>query len=156
MRYQINGYTDMFTVISNERKIGGAIEIGSLKLRSGEEFKNVVVTRLEMINGQFGSLGFVTEEDRRYIVHISEISMISDARHVHACNLQNELMRERKLAERIRYLKRLCELNEGSCTLPFQEEAALLVEDIGLEVAKQHVQLSFLPEILEGKVIRIA
>lgn len=156
MRYQINGYTDIYTVISNERKIGGAVEIGSLRLRTGETFENVVVTRLEMVNGQFCWLSFITPEDKRYIVHISEISMIADAVHVHTRNLRNELMHERKMEERIHYLKRLCDLNEGSCTLPFQEEVAVLVEDIGLDQAKQHVNLPFLTETEENKVVRIA
>lgn len=156
MRYAINGYTDMQTVVSNERKIGGAVEIGTLRLRSGEEFKNVVVTRLEMSNGQFCSLGFITEEGRRLIVHINDISMAADARHSHVRDLQNDLLREQKVAERLKYLKRLCELNCGSCNLPFREEVLLLVEDIGLELAKQHVDLSFLPTVDRNKVVRIA
>ncbi len=156
MRYQINGYTDMHTIVTNERKIGGTVEIGFLRLRSGEEFEHAVVTRLEMSNGQLCSIGFVTEEGRRLIVHIQDISMIADAKHVNVRDLCNERMREQKMQERIKYLKRLCDLNAGSCTLPFREEVMLLIEDIGLETAKQYVDLSFLQSVELSKVIRIA
>lgn len=62
MRYHINGYTDIYTVLTNERKIGGAIEVGKIRLRTGEEFSNAVLTRLEMSDAQFCSLGFVTAD----------------------------------------------------------------------------------------------
>jgi hypothetical protein len=156
MRYQINGYTDMHTVISNERKIGGALEASMIRLRSGEEFKNAVITRLEMSDAQFCSLGFFTEDCKRVIVHINDISMIMDANHVNVSDLQNPCMREKKMEERIKHLKRLCELNEGSCTVPFREEVMMLVEDIGLDVARQHVELPFLIAEKESKVVRIA
>ncbi|MFY0542666.1 hypothetical protein [Brevibacillus sp. H7] len=156
MRYQINGYTDMYTVLANERKIGGAIEAGMIRLRSGEEFANVVLTRLELSGSQFCSIGFVTAEGKRLIVHVNDVSMISDANHVNVCELKNELMREEKTAERLKRLKRLCELNEGCVTLPFREEALLLVEDIGFETARQHVDLSFLPQVEKARVFRIA
>ncbi len=156
MRYQINGYTDMYTVIANERKIGGAIEAGSIRLRTGEMFANAVLTRLEMSGAHFCSIGFVTEEGQRLIVHVDDISMIADARHVNVCDLRNDGMRAEKKAERLKRLKRLCELNEGSCTLTFQEEAFLLAEDIGLEEAHAHVDLSFLPQVEKARVIRIA
>ncbi|UFJ39337.1 hypothetical protein LOK74_14805 [Brevibacillus humidisoli] len=156
MRYQIDGYTDMYTVIANERKVGGAVEAGMLRLRSGEEYRNAVITRLEMAASQFCSIGFVTEEGQRLIVHVNEIGMIADARHVNVCELQNEWMREQKLAERLRHLKRLCELNEGSCTPPFQEEVQILVQDVGLEQAREHVDLPFLPSGEQTKVVRIA
>jgi hypothetical protein len=156
MRYQINGYTDMYTVISNERKIGGAVEAGLIRLRSGEEFANAVLTRLEMSGAQFCSLGFVTEEGKRLIVHINDISMIADAVHVNVCDLRNEVMRAEKMAERLKRLKRLCQLNEGSCTPTFREEALLLAEDIGFDVAREHVDLSFLPQTENARVVRIA
>lgn len=156
MRYQINGYTDMYTVIANERKIGGAIEAGSIRLRSGEVFANAVLTRMEMSGTHFCSIGFVTEEGKRLIVHVDDISMIADARHVDVRELTNDTMREEKTAERLKRLKRLCELNEGSCTLTFQEEATLLAQDIGLDVARAHVDLSFLPHQEKARVVRIA
>jgi len=156
MRYQINGYTDMHTVLANERKIGGAIEAGLIRLRSGEEFADAVLTRLEMSGAQFCSIGFVTREGKRLIVHVNDVSMVSDARHVNVCELRNELMREEKMAERLKRLKRLCELNEGCVTLPFREEALLLAEDIGWELARQHVDLSFLPQAEKVRAIRIA
>lgn len=156
MRYQINGYTDMYTVIANERKVGGAIEAGSIRLRTGEIYTNAVLTRLEMSGTHFCSVGFVTEEGKRLIVHVDDISMIADARHVDVWELQNDLMREEKTAERLKRLKRLCELNEGSCTLTFQEEAAHLAQDIGLETARIHVDLDFLPAQEKTRVVRIA
>ncbi|EJL43217.1 MULTISPECIES: hypothetical protein [Brevibacillus] len=156
MRYQINGYTDMYTVIANERKIGGAIEAAQVRLRTGEVFTNVVLTRLEMSGAHFCSIGFVTEEGKRLIVHVDDISMIADARHVNVCELANECMRAEKCAERLKRLKRLCELNEGSCTPTFQEEALLLAEDIGLEEARSYVDLSFLPQVEKKQVVRIA
>ncbi|TPG82497.1 hypothetical protein EEL32_19200 [Brevibacillus laterosporus] len=155
-RYQINGYTDMYTVVSNERKIGGAVEADTIKLRSGEEYKHAVITRLEMSDSQFCSLGFVTEEGKRLIVHIQDISMIVDARHLNVCELVNNYMRQQKVAERLKYLKRLCELNEGSCTLPFCEEVDVLVCDIGYETAISHVDMPFLHTADTQKIVRIA
>ncbi|TQK62295.1 hypothetical protein FB479_10574 [Brevibacillus sp. AG162] len=156
MRYQINGYTDMYTVIANERKIGGAIEAGQIRLRTGEVYANAVLTRLEMSGAHFCSIGFVTEEGKRLIVHVNDISMIADARHVNVCELTNECMRVEKSAERLKRLKRLCELNEGSCTPTFQEEALLLANDIGMEEASTYVDLSFLPHTEKPRVFRIA
>ncbi|MFF0827910.1 hypothetical protein ACFYU8_13620 [Brevibacillus sp. NPDC003359] len=156
MRYQINGYTDMYTVIANERKIGGAIEAGQIRLRTGEVYANAVLTRLEMSGAHFCSIGFVTEEGKRLIVHVNDISMIADARHVNVCELTNECMRAEKCAERMKRLKRLCELNEGSCTPTFQEEALLLAIDIGMEEASTQVDLSFLPHTEKPRVFRIA
>jgi hypothetical protein len=156
MRYQINGYTDMYTVLANERKIGGAIEAGKIRLRTGEEYTNVVLTRLEMSGFQYCSLGFVTEEGKRLIVHVHDIGMIADARHLNVCELRNVIMREEKTKERLARLKRLCELNEGSGTQPFREEAALLVEDIGYELAGKHVDLSFMPSSEKGRARKIA
>ncbi|WP_421617602.1 hypothetical protein ACAF76_005345 [Brevibacillus sp. TJ4] len=156
MGYQINGYTDMYTVIANERKIGGAIEAGTIRLRTGEVFANAVLTRMEMSGTNFCSIGFVTEEGKRYIVHVDDVSMIADARHVPVCELTNEYMRAEKTAERLKRLKRLCELNEGSCTPTFQEEATQLAYDIGLELARAHVTLSFLPTNDNARVVRIA
>jgi hypothetical protein len=156
MRYQINGYTDMYTVLANERKVGGAIEAGLIRLRTGEEFTNAVLTRMEMSGSQFCSIGFVTAEGKRLIVHVNDVSLIADANHVNVCDLQNEVMREEKTAERLKRLKRLCELNEGSETLPFREEALLLAEDIGFELAHKHVDLSFLPQGEKNRIVRIA
>ncbi|EMT54580.1 MULTISPECIES: hypothetical protein [Brevibacillus] len=156
MRYQINGYTDMYTVVANERKVGGAVEAGLIRLRTGEEFTNAVLTRLEMSDAQFCSLGFVTQEGKRLIVHVNDVSMVADAVHINVCDLKNEVMRAEKTAERLKRLKRLCELNEGSCTPTFREEALLLAEDIGMELARGHVDLSFLPDTEKAKVVRIA
>jgi hypothetical protein len=156
MRYQINGYTDIYTVLSNERKIGGAIEVSLIRLRSGEEYGNVVLTRLEMSDAQFCSLGFVTEEGKRLIVHVNDVSVIADAQHVNVCDLRNEVMREQKTAERLKRLKRLCQLNEGCTTPTFREEAFLLAEDIGFDLARKHVDLSFLPQAEKTRVVRIA
>lgn len=156
MRYEINGYTDMYTVISNERKIGGAVEAATIRLRSGEEFSHAVITRLEMCDAQFCSIGFVTEEGQRLIVHIQDIGMVINPVHVNVAELRNLKMREIKVGERLKRLKRLCELNEGSCTLPFQEEALILAQDIGLEFARTEVELPFLPHTDTSRVVRIA
>ncbi|WP_255668516.1 hypothetical protein [Brevibacillus daliensis] len=146
----------MHTVVSNERKLGGAVEADVIKLRSGEEYHQAVITRLEMSDAQFCSIGFVTKEGKRLIVHIQDISMIVDARHVNVGDLSNEIMREQKVAERLKHLKLLCDLNKGSCTIPFQEEAERLVFDIGLELAMEHVSLPFLLPEEQKKLVRIA
>jgi hypothetical protein len=156
MRYQINGYTDMYTVIANERKVGGAIEAGSIRLRTGEVYANAVLTRLEMSGAHFCSIGFVTEEGKRLIVHVDDISMVVDPRHVDVCELNNECMRTEKTAERLKRLKRLCELNEGSCTPTFQEEALLLAHDVGMDQARALVDLTFLPQAEKTRMFRIA
>jgi hypothetical protein len=46
---KINGLSDMYTIIQNERKIGGVIEAESIKLRSGEEFVCPVILNIDFV-----------------------------------------------------------------------------------------------------------
>lgn len=144
MGYQVNGLKDIYTIVSNERKLGGAVEAEWIRLRTGEQFENAVITCMDMSGVNFYSIGFVTQEGKCLIVHINDISMISQPKHKRIKELTNPVYKERKTDEKLRYMKRLCDLNEGACTKPFIEELEHIVEDIGMDIACQHVDLSFM------------
>jgi hypothetical protein len=133
MGYKVNGFADMYTVLSNERKIGGAIEAKRIRLRTGEEFLNPVIINVDYNGSVFYSLGFITEKGEHYIVNVQEISMVFSTRHCKIHELTNEYYKNIKTNQRIQYLKRLCEVNQGSCTKIFKEEVQQIVDDIGIE-----------------------
>lgn len=144
MQKQVNGLKDIYALLSNERKIGGIIETQFIRLRSGEEFKNAVITNVDMLGSTFYSLGFTTSDGKHMIINVSEISVISAPVHKKIADAQNIIYKKAKTAEKLKYLKRLYEVNEGSYTTIFLEEAKLIVEDIGYEAAKEHVDVSFI------------
>jgi hypothetical protein len=146
MRYQVNGLTDIHTVMVNERKIGGAIEAEKIRLRSGEEFVCPVITHIDCSGSSFYSLGFLTAEGKTIIVHVNDISMIVEPIHKKIYELKNRYYKEHKMKEKLKYLKRLCEVNHGSNNLPFIKEAKMIIEDIGLDAAKKEIDLNFLNE----------
>lgn len=151
MRYEINGLTDIYTILCNERKVGGVVEAEMIRLRSGEEYTNPVITSLDTDGTTIYSVGFVTEDGKRYIVHINDISMISQPVHKNVCQLCNETYKTVKTAEKLKYLKRLCEVNEGSTTPVFMKEVEQIVADIGTEAAS--VAEFNLPVVLEKRKI---
>ncbi|MFB4164364.1 hypothetical protein ACE1TI_11140 [Alteribacillus sp. JSM 102045] len=154
MKNQINGYEDMNTVLANERKIGGVIESDYLRLSSGEDFNNVVITKVELIGSAMCSIGCVTEDGQRLIINAKDISVIHQPEHKRIFELRNQSFKHKKIKEKLKYLKRLFELNEGSYNPFFKEEAALLIEDIGLNNAKQEIDVSIIYP--EEKIYTIA
>ncbi|WP_158734906.1 hypothetical protein [Alteribacillus sp. YIM 98480] len=154
MKNQINGYDDMYTVLANERKVGGVIESEYLRLSSGDEFHNVVITKVELIGSALCSIGCVTESGQRLIVNAKDISMIHQPEHKKIFELRNQTFKHIKMKEKLQYLKRLFELNEGSYNPFFKEEAAMLIEDIGFNNAKQEIDVSVI--FPEEKVYTIA
>jgi hypothetical protein len=146
MRYQVNGLTDIHTIMVNERKIGGAIEAESIRLRSGEQFDCPVITNIDCSGSSYYSLGFLTAEGKKIIVNVNDISLIVEPVHKKIAELKNRFYKEFKTREKIKYLKRLCEVNQGSNNLPFVKEAKMIIEDIGMDSAKKEMDMNFLNE----------
>jgi hypothetical protein len=146
MGYVVNGLADIYTVLSNERRLGGVIETEYICLRNGEHFPHSVITSIERIGNAGYYVGFITKEGKRVISHIDEITLISEPVHKRICEMSNEVYKKIKIDEKIKYLKKLCQVNEGSCTPVFEKEVKQVVEDIGMDVAMTEVDLSFIEE----------
>lgn len=133
----INGLQDIHTVIRNERKVGGAVEAERIRLCSGEEYAYPVITSVDTDGTTIYSIGFFTNDGKRLIVNISEVAQISQPVHKHLKDLANTSYKAFKVGQKVNYLLRLCELNEGSSTSIFREEVERIVEDIGTETIVQ-------------------
>lgn len=136
MRIRINGLSDISTVLLNLRKVGGAVEAASIRLRSGEEFAWPVIVSLERAGDQFYAMGLVTQEGEHLIIHTGDVGRIRQVRHVDVKALHNRVYRERRQRELLQHLERLCEVNRGFVTPTFREEVLRIVEDIGWEAAE--------------------
>ncbi|SEN73042.1 hypothetical protein [Lihuaxuella thermophila] len=154
MNYQVNGLTDIYTILANERRVGGAIEAESIRLSSGEVFKNPVITSIDYTGSVFYTIGFVSDSGLKMIVNVREISSIVSPVHKRIHELRNSYYKSIKVKEKLKYLKRLCEVNEGCCTEPFVQEVQAIVNDIGLESAKGVLNVSLLRE--HQKAVQIA
>ncbi|SFE50885.1 hypothetical protein [Alteribacillus iranensis] len=154
MNRQVTGFDDMNSILRNERKVGGVIESDYLRLTSGEEYENVVVTKVELIGSAVCSMTCVTEDGQTLMVNVKEVSLIHQPQHKKICELNNEAFKHRKMQQKLKYLKRLFELNEDSLNPLFLEEAMLLIEDIGLKNVHQEVDVSSV--IPEDKIYTIA
>jgi hypothetical protein len=137
MNYQINGLKDIHKLLCNERKIGGVVEVDSLRLRTGEVYQHAVITNIDLIGSAIYSIGFVTADEQQLIVNISELGLLHEPKHKKIQELNNQAYKAKKTKEKLSYLKRLCELNCGSNHCIFHEEAQLIIEDIGLLAAKK-------------------
>lgn len=133
MLYTVNGYRTIYTVVNNERIVGGAVEVDELRLRGGERFRNVVITSIEAGENGTYMVGFVTEDGRRYIAHTSDISLMVQPTYKRVKDLRNPVAREELLKQRLTYLRRVLEVNEGNDSFLFRQEVKNLVNDIGLE-----------------------
>jgi hypothetical protein len=153
MLYQVNGLKDIYTVVTNERKLGGAVEADFIRLRSGELFHNVVISHIDTSGLMIYSVSFVTEEGKKYITHVNDISMISEPNHKHIKDLKNTYFKEKKTEEKMKYLVKLCTLNQGSCTKPFLDEVLLFIEDFGKDAIRKHLDLDDIEH--DKKVISI-
>ncbi|WP_088105718.1 hypothetical protein [Halalkalibacter urbisdiaboli] len=150
----IHALKDIHTVITNKRKVGGAVEAKSIRLRSGEEFTFPVFTSLELTNGHYHSIGFMTTEGEQFLVHVDEISLMRGLEHKLICQLENSSARKYLLTDTIHYLTRLCEVNEGFVTAPFKEEVETLITDISVSELKERGYENTLP-FLEENVISL-
>lgn len=101
MRGQVNGLTDIHTLLANERKVGGAIEAKSIRLRTGEEYELPVITSIDFAGTLFYSIGFVTKEGQSMIVNVNDISMIAEPQHKRICELQNDTVKQQKMQKKI-------------------------------------------------------
>ncbi|AJY75766.1 hypothetical protein VN24_15915 [Paenibacillus beijingensis] len=129
----INGLQDIHTVIRNERKVGGAVEAERIRLCSGEEYAYPVITSVDTDGKTIYSIGFFTNDGTRIIANISEVAQISQPSHKWLKDLVNTNYKSFKIGQKVNYLLRLCELNEGSATSIFRAEVERIVEDIGAD-----------------------
>lgn len=153
MTYQINGLKDIHKLLVNERKVGGVIEVNTLRLRTGEAYQHAVITNIDLLGSAIYSIGFVTEENQHLIINISELGLIHEPKHKKIHELKNDAYKQAKTIEKMKYLKRLFEVNEGSSTPIFREEARMIIDDIGLPTAKKEVDTSI---IFPEKIYSIA
>ncbi|WP_318503727.1 hypothetical protein [Bacillus sp. T3] len=153
MTYQINGLKDIHKLLVNERKVGGVIEVNTLRLRTGENYQHAVITNIDLLGSAIYSIGFVTEENQHLIINISELGLIHEPKHKKIHELKNNAYKQAKTIEKMKYLKRLFEVNDGSSTPIFREEARMIIDDIGLPTAKKEVDTSI---IFPEKIYSIA
>ena len=73
---QINGLKDIHKLLMNERKIGGVIEVNTLRLRTGEVYQNAVITHIDLMGSSIYSIGFITEDQQNIIVNIAELRSV--------------------------------------------------------------------------------
>lgn len=154
MTYKINGLKDIHKLLMNERKIGGVIEVNSLRLRTGEVFPNAVITNIDLLGSAIYSIGFISEDHQNIIINISELGLLDDPKYKKIAELKNQAYKATKTKEKVRYLKRLMEINKDSLNPIFLEEAKLIIDDIGLAAAKKEIDARLI--FPEGKLYSIA
>ena len=147
------GLKDIHTVISNQRKIGGAAEADSIRLLSGETYLNPVFTNVDLSKGQFVSVGFIDQDGANVIAHVDQIAVIKGLRHKLICQLNNTFIKQYLLNDTLKYLQKLCEVNAGFVTNSFKKEALKLVRDISVKELRNH-NIS-LPFPIEDKIVQL-
>ncbi|WP_046175237.1 hypothetical protein [Domibacillus indicus] len=144
MNGMLHGLKDIHMVIANSRKLGGAAEAESITLSSGEIYINPVFTNVDLSQGKYVSFSFIAENGENITAHVDQIGVMKGLRHKLICQLENKSVREMMTEESLRYLKKLCEVNEGFVTNSFKKEALRLVRDVSVdELEKRHVNLPF-------------
>ena len=154
MNHQINGLKDIYKLLMNERKVGGVIEANALRLRTGEVYQNPVITQIDLLGSSIYSIGFMTEDHQNIIVNITELSLLQEPKHKKIVELNNEAYKKTKTKQKLKYLKRLFEINRDSLNSIFLEEAKMIIEDIGLPEAKKEINTSLID--LENQTYSIA
>ncbi|MEC1773680.1 hypothetical protein [Schinkia azotoformans] len=154
MTYKINGFIDIHSILTNERKLGGVIEASVIRLRTDEEYNNPVITNIDFFGGTFYSLGFIADNGDHMIVNVSDISKITEPTHKKIHEMNNKVYKAEKLSEKNSYLKKLCDLNKGVYIKTFINEVKLLVEDIGVENINKEIDIDFLQK--NKKIVKIA
>ena len=144
MAFQINGLKDIHKLLINERKIGGVIEVNTLRLRTGEVYKHAVITHIDLLGSSIYSIGFITDDHQNIIININELSLLQEPKHKKIYELNNQAYKTTKTKEKIKYLKRLFEINKDSLNSIFLEEARMIIEDIGLPAVKQEIDTSII------------
>jgi hypothetical protein len=147
------GLKDIHTVITNQRKIGGAAEAESIRLSSGEIYQNPVFTNVDISKGQYVSVGFIDEEGQNIIAHVDQIAVIKGLQHKLICQLKNTYIKQIMVRDTLHYLQKLCEVNAGFVTQTFKKEALKLVQDISVKELKNHGIA--LPFPVEEKVVHM-
>jgi len=142
MVYQINGLKDIHKLLVNERKLGGVIEAKTLRLRTGEVYKNAVITHIDLLGSSIYSISFVTENSENIIVNVTELGLLQEPEYKKICELNNQAYKSTKTKTKIKFLKRLLEINKDSLNKIFLEEAKMIIEDIGLTAAKKELNIS--------------
>jgi hypothetical protein len=154
MNYQIKGLKDIHKILINERKLGGVIEVKTLRLRTGEVYQNAVITHIDLLGSSIYSIGFMTEDQQNMIINISELSLLQEPKHKKIVELNNEAYKKTKTKQKIKYLKRLFEINKDSLNSIFLEEARMIIEDIGLHAATKEINTGLIYS--ESKIYSIA
>jgi hypothetical protein len=138
MLNMLHGLKDIHTVVSNHRKIGGVAEASIIRLSSGEEYRNPVFTNVDISKGQYVSACFIDERGNNIIAHIDQIAVITGLQHKLICQLNNTYVRDMLLNESMRYLTKLCRVNDGFITKSFKKEALKLIRDISVKELDKH------------------
>ncbi len=154
MVYQINGLKDIHKLLVNERKLGGVIEAKTLRLRTGEVYKNAVITHIDLLGSSIYSISFVTEDSENIIVNVTELGLLQEPEYKKICELNNQAYKSMKTKTKIKFLKRLLEINKDSLNKIFLEEAKMIIEDIGLNAVKKELNISHIYP--QNKVYSIA
>jgi hypothetical protein len=154
MSYQINGLIDIHKILMNNRRINGVVEVKTLRLRTGEVYHNAVITNIDLIGTSIYSIGFMTEAQENLIININELGMLHEATHKKIRELNNQTYKKIKTEEKLKFLKRLYQVNEGSRNPIFLEEATAIIEDIGQDAAAKAVDTSII--FPKSKVYSIA
>jgi hypothetical protein len=154
MTYKINGLKDIHKLLINERKIGGIIEVNTLRLRTGEVYEHAVITHIDILGSSIYSIGFMTEDHENIIININELSLLQEPKHKKIVELNNQAYKTTKTKEKTKYLKRLFEVNTDSLNPIFLEEARMIIEDIGLSAVKKEIDTSIIYS--ENKIYSIA
>src|SRR3954464_3637227 len=144
MAYQINGLKDIHKLLMNERKIGGVIEVNTLRLRTGEVYEHAIITHIDLLGSSIYSIGFMTEDHQNIIVNITELSLLQEPKHKKIVELDNQAYKKSKTKQKLKYLKRLFEINRDSLNSIFLEEAKMIIEDIGFPEAKKEINTSLI------------
>lgn len=147
------GLKDIHTVITNQRKIGGAAEADSIRLSTGETYQNPVFTNVDISKGQYVSVGFVDGDGQNIIAHVDQIAVIKGLQHKLICQLNNTYIKQMMVRDTLQYLEKLCEVNAGFVTQTFKKEALKIVQDISVNELKNHNIT--LPFPVEEKVIHM-
>lgn len=147
------GLKDIYTVIANQREVGGAAEADIIRLSSGETYHNPVFTNVDISKGQYVSIGFIDETGTNIIAHVDQIAVIKGLEHKLICRLQNSYVRQLRIQKAVQYLRKLCEVNAGFVTATFKKEVLKLVKDIGIkELKNNNIALPF---PIEDKIVPI-
>lgn len=130
------------------------IEVNTLRLRTGEVYEHAVITHIDLLGSSIYSIGFITEDHENIIVNITELSLLQEPKHKKIVELDNQAYKITKTKEKVKYLKRLFELNKDSLHSIFLEEAIMIIEDIGLSAVKKEINTSLIYP--ENKIYSIA